>query len=302
MKIVIETKDLTCKFGDFTAVDHINLQIRQGHIYGFLGPNGSGKSTTIRMLCGILKPTSGTGNVLGLDICHQAEQIKSRIGYMSQKFSLYPDLTVRENLEFYAGLYGLCGAAKEKAIATMLRMAALMERQHTLTAHLSGGIRQRLALGCAILHRPEVLFLDEPTGGVDPKSRRMFWDIIYALAHAGTTVLVTTHFMDEAEHCDAVGFIHCGKLVAMGSPAALKESVAGKLLSLQSEDAFETLRQIQAANIPLLDAYIYGKYLHLLADSASLPRLARWTYEEIQPSMEDVFAFYVKKQQKEGSL
>ncbi|MDF2569944.1 MAG: ybhF 1, partial [Sporomusa sp.] len=210
----IETENLTRIFGDFVAVNQVNLKIPQGSIYGFLGPNGSGKSTTIRMLCGILTPTSGNGQILGLDLATKGEAIKEKIGYMSQKFSLYDDLTVSENLEFYAGLYSLHGFQRQERIETMLVMAGLTERRHEMTANLAGGWKQRLALGCSILHNPPLLFLDEPTGGVDPKSRRMFWDIIYKLAYQGTTVMVTTHFMDEAEHCDAIGFIYEGNLIA----------------------------------------------------------------------------------------
>lgn len=298
MTPAVETKELTCRFGDFIAVDRLNLRIERGQIYGFLGPNGSGKSTTIRMLCGILSPTSGEGRVLGCDIVKEAEAIKQRIGYMSQKFSLYPDLTVRENLDFYAGLYGLGGAEKAARIAEMLRMADLESRQNAPVAALAGGFRQRLALGCAILHRPEMLFLDEPTGGVDPRARRMFWQIIYALADAGTTVLVTTHFMDEAEHCDAVGFLYSGKFVASGSPDALKDSIEETLVSIACADAAETLAELRAARLPLGDAYICGKALRLLLKQETLPLLSRWSPQIARPSMEDVFAYYVRKQRE----
>jgi ABC-2 type transport system ATP-binding protein len=299
MTLAIDTQNLTCRFGNFTAVDKINLKIKEGNIYGFLGPNGSGKSTTIRMLCGILTPTSGNGQVLGFDILHEQEEIKKHIGYMSQKFSLYSDMTVRENLEFYAGMYSLTGRIKKERMQEMLHMANLETKEHSLTATLSGGIKQRLALGCAILHRPKMLFLDEPTGGVDPKSRRLFWEIIYNLAAQGTTVLVTTHFMDEAEHCDAVGFIYAGKLVATGTTSELKASISGKLLSLKSEDSLALLTQIQQAEIPYEDAYIFGKDLHILMVNKHLARLQNWSYEIIQPTMEDVFVHYIKSQTKE---
>lgn len=299
MELAVETEALTCRFGDFVAVDRVSLRVARGQIYGFLGPNGSGKSTTIRMLCGILSPTSGRGRVLGCDIAAQAEAIKRRIGYMSQKFSLYPDLTVRENLEFYAGLYGVGGVEKARRIAEMLQMAGLEGREDALAAALPGGFKQRLALGCAILHQPEMLFLDEPTGGVDPRSRRMFWQIIYALAAAGTTVLVTTHFMDEAERCDVVGFIYAGKLVATGSPDALKDGIAETLVSIACEDATETLAELRAAQFPLVDAYICGKTLRVLLEPEALPLLARWLPQVARPSMEDVFAYYVRKQQEE---
>lgn len=301
MTLAVETKALTCRFGAFTAVDHISLQIERGQIYGFLGPNGSGKSTTIRMLCGILSPSSGEGKVLGFDIVEEAEKIKKHIGYMSQKFSLYPDLTVRENLEFYAGLYGLDGAEKKARIPKMLQMADLAERQDALVAGLSGGFRQRLALGCAILHSPQMLFLDEPTGGVDPRARRLFWRIIYALAEAGTTVLVTTHFMDEAEHCDAVGFIDAGRLVAAGTPDALKDSIRETLVSIDCADAAQVLAQVRAAGVACVDAYICGKTLRLLIEAETLPQLRAWSPSPVRPSMEDVFAYCVRRQRKEAS-
>ncbi len=196
----VETRELTKKFGSFTAVDRITMSIEEGSVYGFLGPNGSGKSTTIRMLCGLLAPTSGAGLVLGMDLAGEGRKIKDRVGYMSQKFSLYPEMTVIENLELYSGLYGLRGAEKEKRIEDMLSLAGLNGREDEYTRLLSGGWRQRLALGCAILHKPKILFLDEPTSGVDPKARRLFWDIIYDRAADGTTVMVTTHFTEEAEH------------------------------------------------------------------------------------------------------
>ena len=221
MMLAVETHRLTRKFGDFVAVNEVSLSIRPGTIYGFLGPNGSGKSTTIRMLCGILSPTAGGGAILGMDLATQGEQIKQSIGYMSQKFSLYDDLTVLENLEFYAGLYSISWSRRAQRIAAMLDMARLDERRNELAANLSGGWKQRLALGCSILHEPPILFLDEPTGGVDPKSRRLFWDIIYDLAAQGTTVMVTTHFMDEAEHCDKIGFIYEGSLIADDTPGNL---------------------------------------------------------------------------------
>jgi len=302
MPIAIETHDLTCRFGDFTAVDHINLKIEQGSIYGFLGPNGSGKSTTIRMLCGILTPSFGGGTVLGFDICKEQEKIKQHIGYMSQKFSLYQDLTVKENLDFYAGMYSLRGIEKNKRIKAMLQMANLESQENALTAGLFGGVRQRLALGCAILHQPEIVFLDEPTGGVDPVSRRLFWDILYDLAQSGTTILVTTHFMDEAEHCNFVGFIYQSRLTATGTPNELKRSIPGELFSLQSEDSLDTLARLEASELSYEDAYIFGKELHvlLLNDTDVLKKFGRC--RKIAPTMEDVFVHYVKSNSKEVRL
>ena len=303
MSTAIETNKLTCRFGDFTAVDQVSLKIDKGCIYGFLGPNGSGKSTTIRMLCGILTPTSGSGSVLGYDISRQQEAIKRHIGYMSQKFSLYQDLTVGENLEFYAGMYSLTGPAKKARIQAMLQMANLESQEQKLTASLSGGVRQRLALGCAILHEPEILFLDEPTGGVDPVSRRLFWDILYELSRQGTTILVTTHFMDEAEHCDAVGFIYRGKLTAAGTPLELKRSIPGQLFRLKTADSLRTLAQLQSAGIAYDDAYIFGKNLHVLLNATAAERLSEFgSCQAIEPTMEDVFVYYVKNNAEEAPL
>lgn len=223
----IEAHQLTKRFGAFTAVDRVSFRVRTGEIFGFLGPNGSGKSTTIRMLCGLLPPTSGRATVLGRDAAREAEALRRDLGYMSQRFSLYEDLTVEENLDFYAGVYGLPRGLRTERKAAVLRMADLVGRERRLAGELSGGWRQRLALGCAIIHRPRLLLLDEPTAGVDPVRRREFWHLIYEMAHEGTTVLVTTHFMDEAEHCHTIGFIHNGRLIACDTPAELKARLGG---------------------------------------------------------------------------
>lgn len=295
----VETRDLTRTFGAFTAVDQISLKIRQGGIYGFLGPNGSGKSTTIRMLCGIIEPSAGSGKVMGLDIVSQSEQIKAKIGYMSQKFSLYDDLTVRENLEFYAGLYSLPASLKNERIAEMIGMAGLTGRENELTANLSGGWKQRLALGSSILHRPQILFLDEPTGGVDPKSRRMFWGIIYDLAAAGTTVMVTTHFMDEAEHCDEIGFIFEGRLIASDTPSGLKRSIPGRLLKIRSDDPLGLIAELARQGMPILDAYAQGAAVHLQVAEMDLGKYENLQGKLIQPSLEDVFVHFVKQKRQE---
>ena len=297
--MAVEAKGLTRKFGDFIAVQNVSLRIPQGSIYGFLGPNGSGKSTTIRMLCGLLTPTEGTATILGLDLASQSEEIKHRIGYMSQKFSLYDDLTIQQNLEFYAGLYNLTGERKQARIAAMLEMARLESRGKDLTGILSGGWKQRLALGCAILHEPELLFLDEPTSGVDPKSRRMFWDLIYQLAEQGTTVMVTTHFMDEAEHCDKIGFIFEGSLIADDTPTNLKNQLPGQLLEIPSEDPLGLVEELQAKENRFFDLYPYGTNVHVLAASDEAARLASYGGQRIAPSLEDVFVYYVKSRQKE---
>lgn len=221
MEYAIEVKDLTKKFGDFTAVDHLNFRIPKGTIFGFLGPNGSGKSTTIRMLCGVLVPTFGEGRVLGFDIVKETEKIRENIGYMSQRFSLYEDLTVEENLDFYAGIYSLKKRTRDIRKQELIKMAGLEGKEKKLAGELSGGWKQRLALGCALIHKPKLLFLDEPTAGVDPVSRRIFWRIINELKSQGITILVTTHYMDEAESCDITAFIFNSKLLTIGSTEEL---------------------------------------------------------------------------------
>ncbi|MGA1869925.1 MAG: ABC transporter ATP-binding protein [bacterium] len=219
----VEVKDLVKCFGDFVAVDHISFSVPRGEIFGFLGPNGAGKSTTIRILCGLLKPSSGKAMVGGFDVMTQAEEIKLTIGYMSQKFSLYDDLTVEENIDFFSGIYGVPQDIRREREEYILKMAGLLEHKKMMTHHLAGGWKQRLALGCAILHSPPLLFLDEPTSGVDPIARREFWDIIYYLAESGHTIFVTTHYMDEAEYCHRVALMYKGKIIACGAPAALKK-------------------------------------------------------------------------------
>lgn len=299
MMYAVELNNLTRRFGAFTAVDNITLGIRPGTIYGFLGPNGSGKSTTIRMLCGLLEPTAGRGSILGMDIARQSEAIKDKIGYMSQKFSLYDDMTVLENLRFYAGMYSLPPEQESRRMEEMLDLAGLSRRRHELVASLSGGWKQRLALGCAILHNPPILFLDEPTGGVDPKSRRMFWDIIYNLSLGGTTVMVTTHFMDEAEHCDEIGFIYEGSLIASGTPESLKKNVPGTLLRIPTAEPMELLEQIEAGKESYLDVYPAGANVHVLVEPDAVSRFAAHNYEIISPTLEDVFVYLVKTHRKE---
>lgn len=222
--VIVE--NLEKRFGSFTAVDRVSFQVRRGEVFGFLGPNGAGKSTTIRMLCGILAPSGGSGTVAGFDIRSQPELVKTKIGYMSQKFSLYQDLTVEENIDFYAGIYRIPPEKQRERKQWVIEMAGLAEHRRQPTAILSGGWKQRLALGCAIIHEPPVIFLDEPTSGVDPISRRRFWDMIYELSGRGVTVFVTTHYMDEAEYCNRMGLIYRGKLIALGTPHELKSELA----------------------------------------------------------------------------
>lgn len=222
MSSAVSIQNLTKRFGSFVAVDRLNLEVRPGEIFGFLGPNGAGKSTTIRILCGLLAPSEGAASVAGFDVGREPEQVRARIGYMSQKFSLYDDLRVGENLDFFAGIYGVAHAVREDRKRKALDIAQLAGREDTMTRELPGGLKQRLALGCAIMHEPPILFLDEPTSGVDPIARRSFWDLIYELSEAGQTIFVTTHYMDEAEYCHRVCLLYGGKNIALGSPAELK--------------------------------------------------------------------------------
>jgi len=297
---------LTKRFGDFVAVDNVTFTVAAGEIFGFLGPNGSGKTTTIRMLCGILPPTAGSGRVLGYDVARQAEQIKPRIGYMSQCFSLYEDLTVGENLTFFAGVYGVPAGERRERIAAMVRMAGLEGREGELLGALSGGWRQRLALGCAIIHRPPVLFLDEPTAGVDPLSRRQFWDMIYALAEQGVAVFVTTHYMDEAEHCHTVALMHGGRLVACDSPTRLRAtSLRGELWEFTCRPAAEAADLLRAQP-GVVEAALFGRQVHAevnpahqsaasLAEALQARGIAVERFRPIRPSLEDAFVSLVAR-------
>jgi ABC-2 type transport system ATP-binding protein len=237
--VAVDIRELTRRFGALTAVSRLTLAVQRGEVFGLLGPNGSGKTTTIRMLCGLLEPSEGDATVAGVDVRAAPERVKTQIGYMSQRFGLYEDLTVRENLEFYGGIYGLSGAAQRERTDQVVAFLGIGARLGQLAGELSGGWKQRLALGCALLHRPPVLFLDEPTAGVDPAARRNFWRTIHELAQGGTTVLVTTHYMDEAERCDRLGMMSLGHLIALGTPAQVAQQVGGKTL----EDAFIILQE-----------------------------------------------------------
>jgi ABC-2 type transport system ATP-binding protein len=302
----VQATELTKKFGDFTAVDGVSFTIRRGAIFGFLGPNGAGKTTTIRMLLGLLKPTSGEASVLGFDIIKETAEIKKRIGYMSQRFSLYDDLTVDENLNFFGRTYGVRGRRLRERKRFVLSMAGLEGRERELTKNLSGGWKQRLALGTAIVHEPEMLFLDEPTAGVDPISRRNFWDLIYELADAGTTIMVTTHYMDEAELCQRLAFIQHGRIVADGSPAGIKErEMQGEVLEIDCDKpalAIPALREMKAFE----EVALYGAQIHAVAPDVKALRqqieaqLARAgvqvrTMDVIAPSLEDVFISSVRE-------
>jgi ABC-2 type transport system ATP-binding protein len=310
--VVIE--DLVKRFGDFVAVDHISLETRKGEIFGFLGPNGAGKSTTIRMLCGLLTPTSGRAVVAGFDVGREPESVRQNIGYMSQKFSLYNDLKVIENIRLFAGLYGVPANALKERIEWVLEMANLKGQENLIVGTLPGGWKQRLALGCAVLHKPPILFLDEPTSGVDPISRRQFWDLIQAMATDGVTVFVTTHYMEEAEYCNRLALIFRGKMVALGTPTELKQkSMKGELLLVECEHLGPAVEALQSA-ASVLDAAVFGNALHLVvrnADSA-IPEVKQYLadhqiavprIEKIRPTLEDVFVSLTterdrKKEQK----
>lgn len=308
----VEARDLTRTFGDFVAVDHITFEVEPGEVFGFLGPNGSGKTTTIRMLCGLLPQTSGLGKVLGYDIATQSEQIKRQIGYMSQRFSLYDDLTVQENLSFYSSVYGVVGKQARLREGELLELAGLRGREHERTSNLSGGWKQRLALICAIVHKPPIIFLDEPTGGVDPAVRRAFWDVIYDLAETGVTVFVTTHFMDEAEHCHRAGLMYAGRLVALDTPDRLKQSVIqGELLELEANDAANDWQDDLSERLLLLegvrDVSLFGARLRILVDqaqarsaallaSAQAAGLRDVSLSPVAVSLEDVFVTLVQNE------
>jgi drug efflux transport system ATP-binding protein len=303
--VAVRTEGLTRVFDRFVAVDHIDLEVPVGRVFGFLGPNGAGKSTTIKMLCGILRPSGGRAEVGGFDVAREPERVKSSIGYMSQKFSLYEDLTVEENLRFFAGVYGVRGERLQQRITWALAMAGLEGRGETVTGALAGGWRQRLALGCAVLHEPPILFLDEPTSGVDPASRRRFWDMIGDLAQQGITVFVTTHFMDEAEHCDDLALIYAGKVVAAGSPSQLKrDHIRDTLLEIEVDDLMGAYDALKTAPV-VKGVALFGNALHAtVADEAAAraalaPLLAAKgltvrRLERIEPSLEDAFVAIIE--------
>ena len=306
----IEVIHLTKRFGKFTAVDDVSFTVRRGEIFGFLGANGAGKSTTIRMLCGLLPPTGGTARVAGFDVRTQPEDVKRSIGYMSQRFSLYDDLTVEQNIRFYGGIYGLGPEAIERRKEWVVAMADLRGRERSLTGTLSGGWKQRLALGCAILHEPGIVFLDEPTGGVDPVSRRNFWELINTLSGEGITVLVTTHFLDEAEYCNHIILINAGRLIASGSPSALKTAhIRQPILEVRLRggaivEALETVRACPWA----LETSVFGTSLHVMVEeegegvrlitaALSGAGISPARIERIVPSLEDVFLYLLDRQE-----
>ena len=306
----IVTENLIKRFGEFTAVDDVSFVVHPGEIFGFLGPNGSGKTTTIRMMLGLLTPTSGNVEVLGVPVLEQPEAIRGRVGYMSQRFSLYSDLTVLQNLRFYGTAYGLSNKELNQQIDRALQMAGLEGRENVRTHELSGGWRQRLALGAAILHEPEVLFLDEPTAGVDPLSRRDFWELLYQLVADGVTVFVTTHYMDEAEHCHRLALLQRGQIIASGSPDEMRnQGMHGQVLEIVSSDSARAVKVLRAAKIegrlPLESVELYGSLVHVIAErveslqDALALELKQSEIESgrmavIEPSLEDVFIAYMR--------
>lgn len=297
MSAMIEADHLTIRFGSFTAVSDVSFEVAKGEVFGFLGPNGSGKTTIIKALCGLLPPTEGTGRILGMDIRKDAAEIRQRVGYMSQKFGLYEDLTVGENIEFYAGIYGLSGSGAAERTRQVQDLTGIEPYMKRRAGQLSGGWKQRLALACAIIHSPEVVFLDEPTAGIDPVARRALWDLLFQLSAQGVTIFVTTHYMDEAERCGRLGYIYLSKLIAIGTVAELQR--------LPEASPPGTSRvQIATANPSLLldsvrkmegvrEATIFGHSIHALAETDRLPLLREQMpesrFDVIEPSLEDVF-------------
>jgi ABC-2 type transport system ATP-binding protein len=308
----VEIDDMVKTFGSFVAVDHVSLKVREGEIFGFLGPNGAGKSTTIRMLCGLLTPTSGRARVAGFDIAESPEQVRRNIGYMSQKFSLYDDLTVEQNIDFFTGMYGVPRERRKARKDYVLRMANLSDRRQALTATLSGGWKQRLALGCAILHDPPIVFLDEPTSGVDPIARGAFWELIGDLSRTGHTIFVTTHYMDEAENCHRLALMYRGKVIALGAPADLKRDLSTQaLLRLDTPAPLDTMRAVET--LPgVLDVAVFGGGLHVSVEQAgpAMERIGRRLgelgiearrLEPITPSLEDVFVGLIEAEERKAT-
>ncbi len=301
--VAVYTTGLTKTFGDFVAVDHIDFEIHAGEIYGFLGPNGAGKSTTIKMLTGLLLPTSGEGYVLGYDVYKESERIKENIGYMSQRFSLYEDLTVGENIDFYSSIYGLRGDRKKDRIEFILDMANLAERWEQIAGTLSGGQKQRLALGCSIIHEPRMLFLDEPTAGVDPLSRRDFWDLLYQQSALGTTIMITTHYMDEAEHCHKLTFIDEGRLIASGTPESLKTTHGSdKIIEIRPRPLM-TAYELLSKQYPDSAVTVFGDTIHMFAENGvdeiegflTDNDVECLSIEYVTTTLEDLFVLFLKE-------
>ena len=306
MTVAVQVRDLTRTFGDFVAVDQVSFEVEAGEIFGFLGPNGAGKTTTIKMLTGLLAPSGGEGRVAGLDIRRQAELVKRQIGYRPQLFSLYADLTVGENIAFFAGLYEVTGDRLDRRREWVLQMAGLTGHRSQITGDLPLGWKQRLALGCAVLHEPPILFLDEPTSGVDPISRRNFWDLIYHLADRGTTIFVSTHYMEEAEYCHRLALMNRGRVIALDRPAALRERMAEPILEVATENGPAAAQALQHAP-GVIEAAMFGRAVHVVVEDAgaatrAIPEFlaSRGIASEppvpVRPSLEDVFVSLVRRE------
>ncbi len=310
MDEAVEAVELTRRFGDLVAVDRVSFTVARGEVFGFLGPNGAGKTTTIKMLTGLLVPSSGKARVAGYDVATESRLVRQRLGYMSQLFSLYSDLTVEENIRLFAGLYGVVGRRYRERRDWVLEMAGLAEQRGRLTGELALGHKQRLALGCAVLHQPQVLFLDEPTSGVDPVSRRSFWELIYHLAREGTTVLVSTHYMDEAEYCDRLALMHRGRLIALDPPPALRRSLTVPILEIEVDDAARAVEALSGAP-GVLEAAMFGRKVHAMVEEESAGKrgvaerlasvgLSVGAIRRVVPSLEDVFVALVRRSARDG--
>lgn len=304
--VAVFADDLTKKFGSFVAVDHVRFRVEKGEIFGFLGPNGAGKTTTIKILCGLLTPTSGTARVSGLDVSSRSEDIKKRIGYMSQKFSLYEDLTVQENLDFFGGVYGIDPGKKDERDAWVLEMAGLSGKKDLLTRQLALGWKQRLALGCAVLHEPPVVFLDEPTSGVDPVARRSFWDLIHDMARKGVTVFVTTHYMEEAEYCNRLALMSMGRIIALGTPSQLKRDWMQESVVELECDRLMDAAELLAKEPVFSEVAVFGNLLHMVVQDTDAAMtvvrkklgaagMAVSRMDVVTPSLEDVFVTLTTK-------
>lgn len=312
MENAIEIRNLSKLFGEFVAVNNVSFDVKRGEVFGFLGPNGSGKTTVIRMILGLLNPTSGSGQILGYDITEDREKLRNRIGYMSQKFSLYEELTVEENLDFYGGVYCIPKNKLQEKKKEIIKMADLCGREKMIVSNLSGGWKQRLALGCSIIHDPEILLLDEPTGGVDPIARRQFWDIIYKLSKKGVTILVTTHYMDEAEHCNSIGFLYYGSILSLDTPNSMKEKIIdGHIVEIKSDNTLKAIGLLKKKR-NVKDASVYGSGIHAMVEKdLKLDELGLYLTEndvavhsirKVKPTLEDVFVFLVEGEKRKNGV
>jgi ABC-2 type transport system ATP-binding protein len=289
--LAIETENLTRKYGDFTAVKQLNLKIKPGIVYGFLGPNGCGKTTTLRMMCGVLMPSEGSVKLFGENATPYKDSMRKNIGYMSQRFSLYNELSCYENLRFYAGIYGLDSKRRDERIKELIELTHLSKFRDALVGTLSGGWRQRVALAAAVMHSPKILFLDEPTSGVDPVSGRLFWEIVYTLASNGVTIVVSTHSMNEAEHCDEVAFLSAGRVIREGTPANLRATFPGKMIAITSSDPIALSHKLNEEFDDNLESYIYGNEIRIRTDEESENLFKEYDFKKVEPTLEDLFVY-----------